>query len=195
MRSEQQSAAASGSRRAFSRGALMPALAFGALVAFVVVAAAGPAAAHEGEEGTEAFQFVRQAIALIVNTPDDHEAIADKINDAIEAPDDHGVDIALVEQAQAALDAEDPHQTRTLLEQSIGAAPHLGAADPVAPGEHVDAEPDEEEESAAEPFLDPLDTSRDLSGSDWAVMGGALALIALGGAGALALRPAKEALK
>jgi len=179
-------------RRQRRQSGLLPrALSIGALVAFMVVAAAGPVSAHESEEGTEAFLFVRQAIALIVNTPDDHDAIADKINDAIEAPDDHGVDLSFVEDAQAALEAEDLPQARTLLEHSIGAIPHLGASDPVPAGEHV--EDAAEEDTAVEPFLDPLDSSRNLSGSDWAVIGGALALIALGAAAAGALRPTKGA--
>jgi hypothetical protein len=34
--------------------------------------------AHEGEYKERAFNLIRQAIALIVNTPDDHHAIEDK---------------------------------------------------------------------------------------------------------------------
>jgi len=172
-------------------GLLPRILTIGTLIAFMAVAAAGPVSAHESEEGTEAFLFVRQAIALIVNTPDDHDAITDKVNDAIEAPDDHGVDIAFVEEARTALEAEDLQQTRSLLEHSIGAVPHLGLTDPVPAGEHVDGET--EEETAVEPFLDPLDTSRNLSGSDWAVIAGALALVAIGSTAAASLRPAKVA--
>ena len=155
----------------------------------LVLSIAQPAAAHEGDEGTESFLFVRQAIALIVNTPDAHEAIADKINDAIEAPDTHGVDVGLVEEAQVALEAEDIHGTRSLLEQSIGAQPHLGSVDPVPAGEHVD---DAAAESVVEPFLDPLDTSRDLDVGTWMVMAGALILVAAGTVIAVKLRPVQE---
>ncbi len=161
----------------------------GLFVAALVFLTAAPASAHEGDEGTEAFLFVRQAVALIVNTPDDRDAIADKINDAIEAPDDHGVDVALVEQARTALEAEDIHQARTLLEQSIGASPHLGTADPAGVGDHVDDQP--EEEAVVEPFLDPLDTSKPLSGSDWTVLATAGVLAAAGLASATATRPFK----
>lgn len=168
----------------------------GALVATAVVSmvAVGPVWAHgdEDEEGTEAFQFVRQAIALVVNTPDDHDAIADKIADALDAADDHGVDLALVGDAQAALETEDLHQTRTLLESSIGARPHLVADDPGAAGDHLDGAVDDlapADEVAAPAILDPLDTRRDLSSGDWVIVAAALAAIGLGTTAAVRLRP------
>jgi hypothetical protein len=104
-------------------------VALGALL--VLLFSAGPTAAHEGEQSAQASDLVRQGIALIVNTPKDTMAIEDKINDAINADDKTGVDIALVQQAKAALEAGDLHRVRALLEVSIGAQPHLSSALPV----------------------------------------------------------------
>lgn len=100
-------------------------------VVIVTALAASPAAAHEGEESEEAGVLVRQAIALIVNTPDDTKAIEDKIVDATESDDQEGVDIALVRRANDALDAGDLHRVRALLEVAIGARPHLSSALPL----------------------------------------------------------------
>jgi hypothetical protein len=99
------------------------------LVAALIIGAR-PAAAHGGDESDEAGVLVRQAIALLVNTPDDTMAIEDKIVDATEADDQEGVDIDLVERAKDALDAGDLHRARALLEASIGARPHLSNALP-----------------------------------------------------------------
>jgi hypothetical protein len=62
-------------------------------VAAMFVLWAGPAAAHEGESD-EARVLVLQAIALIVNTPDDMHMIEERINDALEAPHKEGVDMS-----------------------------------------------------------------------------------------------------
>lgn len=43
--------------------------------------------AHDDEEAGRSYDLVRQAIALIVNTPRDVELIADKIDDALGAED------------------------------------------------------------------------------------------------------------
>ena len=109
-----------------------------------IVVAAAPASAPEDEKSTQASVLVRQAIALIVNVPDDTMSIEDKINDAIASDDHDGVDVDLVSRAKDALDAGDLHRVRALLEVSIGAAPHLTSAlpgdvrvSPQAPGEAV----------------------------------------------------------
>ena len=101
------------------------------IAAVVLVVAASPASGHEDEKATKASLLVRQAIALIVNTPDDTMAIEDKINDAVESDDPEGVDIARVSQAKDALEAGDLHRVRALLEVSIGAQPHLTSALPL----------------------------------------------------------------
>ena len=100
-----------------------------------VFALAGPAAADEPGESDESAQLVREAIALIVNTPGDMEGIEDKIVDAQEAPNQEGVDLGLVAEAEEAFEREDMHEVRALLERSIGAQPHRGDQDPLPIGE------------------------------------------------------------
>src|SRR5262245_50080804 len=100
------------------------------LAALTLGLSAAPAWAHGGDESDDAGVLVRQAIALVVNTPDDEMAIEDKVTDATEAKHTEGVDIALVERAKAALDAGDLHRVRALLEVSIGARAHLSSALP-----------------------------------------------------------------
>lgn len=173
-----------------------------AAATIVVVAMNGSAAlAHEGEESGKAGDLVRQAIALIVNTPNDIDAITDKVVDALEAEDTDGVDLAEVQQARAALEDGDLHRTRALLEASIGAQPHvpLEVAEPPPIGETTPtttagsgmgtmAEPEPSDESSgmdmatgAEPgdsfVAEPLDARPSLDGGDWAVL---LASVALG---------------
>ena len=92
-------------------------------------------AAHEEGESSDAGELVRQAIALIVNTPGDMEGIEDKIVDAQEATTRDGVDLALVTDARDALERGDMHEVRSLLERSIGAQPHRGNLDPLPIGE------------------------------------------------------------
>jgi hypothetical protein len=67
-------------------------------VAAVVVLPA-PAYGHGDDEPDEDFVLVLQAIALIVNTPDNHGAIADKVDDAVAAADSTNVQLPLVERA------------------------------------------------------------------------------------------------
>lgn len=114
-----------------SRGLWRLVLAESCVVVAVVALAGRPAAAHEGEESEEAGVLVRQAIALIVNTPDDKMAIEDKIVDATKSDHREGVDVALVRRADAALEAGDLHRARALLEVAIGARPHMSSALPL----------------------------------------------------------------
>lgn len=104
-------------------------LALGAALVMVVVAP-GVAVADEPGESDEAKVLVLQAIALVVNTPDDMMAIEERIHDALEAPDKAGVDLTLVEQAAAALDGDDMTKTRELLQSAIGAGPYVGTGVP-----------------------------------------------------------------
>ena len=103
-----------------------------------------PAWAHEGEETVAAVDDVRQAIAVIVNKPGDMATIEDKINDALEAEDKEGVNLALVRQAKDALESNDMMKVRDLLESAIGARPDLSGTDvrpilnvPLATGEET----------------------------------------------------------
>lgn len=162
----------------------------------LVVANASPAGAHEGEEegSPEASTLIQQAIAILVNTPDDVSAAVDKVDDALATADQVGVDTDLLSQAADALAAADIHQARNLLERSIGAAPHLTDADP-APIDELGSEtsPAPEPATGADPGMavvsDPLENSRDLNGGDWAALAGLLAVGAAGVALSLRFRP------
>src|SRR5262245_11063143 len=102
---------------------LRPLLA-GIVLAWLGVAAlAAPAVAHEGEKGIPARELVQIAVAVIRTQPEQMDLAADKIKDALEAADKDGVDLARVQQAQAALEAGDMPRTELLLEQALGACP------------------------------------------------------------------------
>jgi len=160
-----------------------------AMAVATALALAGPAGADEPGESDESAQLVRQAIALIVNTPGDMEGIEDKIVDAQEAQNQEGVDLALVAEAEEAFEREDMHEVRLLLERSIGAQPHSGEQDPLPIGE-TRGTPGMEMATGAETGIDvvtdELEPDRDLSGTDGL---GLVALAALAAAGVwLALR-------
>ncbi len=138
-----------------------------AVLAVAVLLVSTPAQGHDGDESDRAFDLVRQAIALIVNTPNDHDAIADKVNDALDAKDTDNVQLPLVQQAKTALDADDMHQVRTLLEQSIGARVHTGAVDPVAIGNPPPATGADTGTLAA---VDAIPGRHGLNGGDWVLL-------------------------
>lgn len=157
-----------------------------------VLTVAGPAAADEPGESDESAQLVREAIALIVNTPGDMEGIEDKIVDAQEAPNQEGVDLDLVARAEEAFEREDMHEVRALLERSIGAQPHSGEQDPLPIGE-TRGTPGMEMATGAETGIDvvtdELAPDRELSGTDGLGLAALAALAAAGVWLALRFRP------
>lgn len=189
-----------GARRTIrsARAAFAVIVSFAATVAFAI-----PASAHTGEATTKASLLVRQAIALIVNTPRNEMAIEDKIKDALDSNDTAGVTLDLVAQAQKTLASGDLHATRTLLERSIGARPHLSPAMPVAIGSTPAAQPatmpgtvidtpngpmqmavgDQTGSGVAE---DPLSVSTDLSGRELGAL--IVSIVAIAGGVVLAIR-------
>jgi hypothetical protein len=110
-------------------GAIKQALTAGVAAFALVMASAGASAAHD-DEHDEARVVVLQAIALIVNTPGDIHEIEERIEAVFEAADTEGVDLDLVEQAAAALEAADLQRTREQLQTSIGAGPFVGTGAP-----------------------------------------------------------------
>ena len=145
----------------------------------MVLFAVSPAAADEPGESTVASELVRQAIALIVSTPGNMEAIEDKVGDALEVENQEGVDISLIRRAVEALDNDNVHETRALLERSIGARPHFGATDVAPIGEVSQGRMARGAEAGEAPILDPLDTS-DVDGGDSAAIAVGVALALLG---------------
>ncbi len=88
--------------------------------------ALGPAAvafAHGAEKNVPAKTLVEEAIAIIRTQPDQMDAIADKIKDALDSNDAEGVNLDLVSQAQTAFQGGDLGRTELLLEQAIGSTP------------------------------------------------------------------------
>jgi len=157
-----------------------------------LVTAAVPAAADEPGESDESAQLVREAIALIVNTPGDMDAIEDKIVDAQEAPNQDGVDLDLVAEAEEAFEREEMHEVRALLERSVGAQPHPGDQDPLPIGE-TRGSPGMPMATGAETgtdvAIDDLAPDRDLSGSDGLGLAVLAALAGLGVWLAIRFRP------
>ena len=148
------------------------------------------AVAHEGED-QPAKTLIQQAIALLRGQPDQRDAIMDKMHDALEAKDDEGVDLELVEQADAAFESGRMHKSWDLLEEAIGAAPHRIAT---GPGDLVGAEPNEISEVAEsdEGHVEapvPVIHERELAGgprspssnSDWILLVTAGVLLFTGG--------------
>src|SRR6266508_886268 len=91
---------------------------------------AAPASAHEGEEEVPARTQVAVADALLRTQPEQMDLAADRINDALEAEDDEGVDLGRVKQAKDTLDAGDKTKTELLLEQALGPCPGQPVVNP-----------------------------------------------------------------
>ena len=164
-----------------------PAILAVALAMVAIFASAIPASAHGGNESKKAGDLVRQAIAHIVHDPTRTEAAAEKINDAKNATDKAGVDMDLVFQAGEALDRNDFHGARTLLERSIGARPHMSRADPLPIGHTGPLATGDE--TGINVVTDPLAAHRGPTSSDWAPIAGLVALGVLGAYLAVRFRP------
>lgn len=136
-----------------------------------------------------ASELVRQAIALIVSTPENMEAIEDKVGDALEVENREGVDVALVRRAGDALE-DDLHEARALLERSIGAWPHLGATDVATIGEVSEDGMAPGAEAGEAPIFDPLDTD-DVDGGDAVTIAAGAALALAGVVLAVRWRPSR----
>ncbi len=157
------------------------------LVTLAGLVAPGTAMAHGADDSDMSLILVRQAIAYIVNTPNDMGAIEDKMNDAGKAPDQSGVKIPLIEQAQAAFKTGDMHKVRALLESSIGARVHTNGADPVS----IRAVPPPltGTDTGTLATIDPMPGRGPLSGGDWFLLAISIA-VGLGGlALSIRLRP------
>lgn len=160
----------------------------------VLVPAVAWANGDDEHGGDEAKTLVLQAIALIVNTPDDHEAIEHRIDEAIEAPHTEGVDIAHVRHAAEAAEAGDLRRTRDFLQSAIGAGvfagsgnvePILeGAGEPGQPGYAVGTQ------TGTRVVLDEFRLDRGLDGGDLALIALSLATVLAGALLAWRYRPA-----
>jgi hypothetical protein len=161
-----------------------------AAVAAVLALWAAPAAAHEGESD-EARVLVLQAIALIVNTPDDMHMIEERVEDAIQAPHKEGVDMASVEKAAAALEEGDLQRTRELLQTAIGAGPFVGSGAPksIRESSGEPGRPAAGAESGTTVVLDEYTPGRGLNGGEVIVLVLSVAVVAVGALMAWRFRP------
>ena len=149
----------------------------------VLVAVGGPAAADTPGESDESAHLVREALALIVNTPANMTAIEEKIDDALKAPKQDGVDLGLVAEAKAAFPPRNMHEVRVLLERSIGAQPHRGPRDPLpiretrgSPGMKMATGT----ETGTDVVVDPLAPDRSRPAGDWLALTGFALVAAVG---------------
>ncbi|WP_454852325.1 hypothetical protein [Promicromonospora soli] len=152
----------------------------------LVLLAPAPAFAHGDDEQARAFDLVRQAIALIVNTPGDQMNIEDKVADALVAEDTTDVRLDLVRQAEDALASGDLHDARALLERSIGARVHTSAADPVPIGQPP---PLTGEQTGTLAAVDALPGRQELRGGEWLLLTASLLIGATGVLVAARIRP------
>lgn len=120
-----------------------PAFAAVVLALMAAVALPGPAVAAEGhgEESTVASVLVLQSISLIANDGT-AEAAAEKLTDALEAPEKEGTDLGKVEQALALIEGSAPGsagapalaEAREILVSAIAARPATGYGEIPEPG-------------------------------------------------------------
>jgi hypothetical protein len=152
------------------------------VVAMVLIgtsAAATPASAHGTDESKEGYVLVQQALGHLAHDGGHvgMDAAMEKVNDALAAKDHDGVDVAEVQQAKQALDAEQVDVARTLLQDSIKAAL---AELPTATGE----------QTGTTLVLTPMSGHDGLAGRDWFFLGASTALLLIGFALAGRYRPA-----
>jgi hypothetical protein len=100
------------------------------LSALALIGLSPAAHAHEEEKGVPAVTDVQEAIAILSSQPDLMDNALDKVKDAQESDVTRGVNLALVKEAQVALEGERLDQALTLLERSIGACPGAPVIEP-----------------------------------------------------------------
>lgn len=154
------------------------------LTVVLAMAGVGSVAAHEKD--FPAKTLIEQAIALLRTQPEQRGAIEDKMHDAQKSEGAKGVDLELVRQADEAFEAGRLHETRDLLEEAIGAAPHRVVEEPnPAPGIPApEQDPAHEAVTEAAPVLHEGALDRGLetpqATQEWVLLGIALVLIAAG---------------
>lgn len=131
---------------------------------------ASPAWAHGEGESEEGYLLVQQALGHLAHdkTSDGIMLAMEKIDDALDAEDQEGVDLAELRQAKAALEAGQTEQGRALLQHSISEAVSQ-------------LEPATGDETGTTVVLDALPGGGSLTGADWGVLATSVALVLLGG--------------
>jgi hypothetical protein len=133
---------------------------------WLTAVAAAPAMAHGGGDSDQASLLVLQAIGILTNKPGAMDDITDKVNDALDAPDKQGVDMAQVQAAKDALDKGDMDQAKALLVKSLGSNPPMTGA--------------KGEETGTTVVHDPLNPRGHLTGGDWVLLAISVLVLAAG---------------
>ena len=133
------------------------------------VLAASPAWADEPGETDVGYLLVQQALGHLAHdsSAEGLEVAMEKVTDALETDDQEGVDVPTLEQAMAALEAEDVEGARSLLQDSIAEAVHNR---PPATGM----------DSGTTVVRPELEGRSGLAGEDWGFLTAALVALLLG---------------
>ena len=149
------------------------------LVVLVVFALAPPASADGEGETDVGYLLVQQALGHLAHDSS-HEGMAlamEKVGDALATDNQDGVDVATLEDAKAALEAEQVDTARTLLQASI-----KDELDKLPPATG--------EETGTTVIVPALDTRDGISGSDWSFIAVSLLALLTGVSLAFRFRPA-----
>lgn len=159
----------------------MAAAAIGTLMVLGSLTIASPARADGGQSADEGYVMVLQALSFLVNDPGPDgtaQALA-MVGDALEAEDQDGVDVLMLEQAAASLRAGSTEEAQTLLQGSISEA--------------VDSlEPAVGDETGTTVMLAPLPPRGALSVTDWVFLGLSVLAAAVGIVLAVLFRPTES---
>jgi hypothetical protein len=149
-----------------------------ALLVGAALVTGSPASADEPGETDVGYLLVQQALGHLAHdtSAEGLEVAMEKISDALETDDQEGVDVPTLEQAMAALEAEDVEGARPLLLNSIAEALHNR---PPATGM----------ESGTTSVRPELEGRSGLAGEDWGFLAAALVALLLGAWLALRFRP------
>lgn len=153
-------------------------LVLASVVALGSFSSATPAWAHGNGETTEGYLLVQQALGhLAHNTSSAGIMLAmEKIDDALKAKDQAGVDVAQLQQAKASLEAGQIKQGQALLQRSISQAMN-----------HV--KPASGEQTGTMIVLNPLPGRNGFTEGDWGFLIASILLLLLGAALAWRFRP------
>ena len=131
--------------------------------------AAAPASAHGGDETTEGYLLVQQALGHLAHdtTMSGVELAMEKVDDALATGNQKGVNVAELKQGKAALKVGDVAKARTLLQGSIRDA--LASLAPATGNE-----------TGTRQVEPGLSGRSGLRAQDWALLAGSVAVLLLG---------------
>ena len=161
------------------RGSMSQIVLVAALLLVFVFALVPPAGAHGGDETEEGYLLVQQALGHLAHETN-HEGIAlamEKVEDALATEDQEGVDVAVLEQAKQALEADQVDKARALLQSSIKEA-------------MSDLMPATGEETGTTVIRPALPGRDGLTGRDWSFLGASALCLLVGAWLAYRFRPA-----